>query len=273
MSRAVGYPVFRLAALLALVAAACAPAPAAPGPGPEPTGTYKIGWLTDVAGPARDLYYTNYEGAKLYFQDLNDRGGINGHKVEILLEDVGTDPQKAATAAARLIQAGVLLIGGLTTEGSQPPVYEAARRASIPVVTGHSARPDMFPPADPLLFTVGNVFEIDGDARAEVVARIFPQGTMVACYVHDVPAKAAVCDRFLDGLRDLGFRRGPHVNAPIATADFGPYVRPVVENPVDLFAIISIPAHVQGVVAAAANLGYRGAMLIQMTATPEYVTS
>ena len=42
---------------------------------------YKIGYITDLSGPLAGSYTPTWQGFDLYIKALNDRGGVNGHKV------------------------------------------------------------------------------------------------------------------------------------------------------------------------------------------------
>jgi branched-chain amino acid transport system substrate-binding protein len=237
----------------------------------------KIGWLTDATSVTRGTYFPEYEGAKLYFSALNAAGGVGGRPVEIVQRDMKIDADLAVTSATDLIQnEKVIMLAGGTIEGRLPAVFDVVRKNSVPFLSGHSARPDMFPPSpDPLLFTVGNVFEAMSDARLKIwpklMEKIGVNGGEIGCYIHQAPAAQAVCNRWLDEQvkQTPAFKQGPIVNAPLQTTDFTSFVRPIASrNPAALFDI-SIASHAIGVAVAARNLGYKGPIVFSMTATPE----
>lgn len=237
----------------------------------------KIGWITDADSVSRDTYFPEFEGASLFFAELNESGGVNGQPVELIMENIQTDPGLATTAVTKLIeQDEVLMVAGGTLEGLLPPQFEVVREAGVPYLTGHSARPDMFgPDPDPLLFTVGNVFEAMSDARVDVwpllFAEEFPDGGSMGCYIHDAPAAVAVCDRWLEQqeLATPEWETGVIVKAPLQTTDFTSFVRPAVDDPPTAMFDISIASHAVGVAVAMRNLGYEGPLVFSMTATPE----
>jgi hypothetical protein len=198
---------------------------------------------------------------------------VRGH-AHLLTQCVHT---KILTAATKLLQDdGAIMLAGGTIEGRMPPIFDVVRQEGAPFLTGHSARPDMFPSSpDPLLFTAGNVFEAMSDARVEVwpllFAEQFPDGGVSACYIHEAPAAVAVCDRWLEeqAIATPQWQPGLIVNAPLQTTDFAPYVRPLVESDPDVLFDISIASHAIGVAVTARNLGYDGPIAFSMTATPE----
>lgn len=237
----------------------------------------KIGWLTDATSVTRGTYYPEFEGAQLFFEALNAEGGIEGRPVEVVMRDMKIDADLAVTSATDLVQGeNVLMLAGGTIEGRLPPVFDVVRSAGVPFLSGHSARPDMFPPEpDPLLFTVGNVFEAMSDARLEIWPKLMEEigvdGGEIACYIHQAPAAQAVCNRWLDEQIKLTpeFSQGPIVNAPLQTTDFTSFVRPIADADPAAFFDISIASHAIGVAVAARNLGYENPIVFSMTATPE----
>ena len=237
----------------------------------------KIGWITDASSITKSTYFPEYEGAKLFFQALNERGGVNGHPVEILMQDMKIDQAIAVTAANKLLKEdNVLALAVSTLEGRLPALFDVTRSVGAPMLTGHSARPDIFPPnADPWLFSVGNVFEAMSDARVQLwpqmFGKMFPNGGTSACYIHEAPAAVAVCNRWLAEQAKATPRWQPGViaKAPLSASDFTSYVRPVVDSNPTVFFDISIASHAVGVAVAARNLGYRGPIAFSMTATPE----
>jgi len=244
----------------------------------QATGTpIKIGWITDASSITKSTYFPEYEGAGLFFKTLNAHGGVNGHPIEILMQDMKIDQAVAVTAANKLLKEdNVLMLAVSTLEGRLPALFDVARSVSAPILTGHSARPDMFPTnADPLLFSVGNVFEAMSDARVQLwpqmFGKLFPNGGTSACYIHDAPAAVAVCNRWLDEQAKATpqWRPGVIAKAPLSASDFTSYVRPVVDSNPTVFFDISIASHAVGVAVAARNLGYRGPIAFSMTATPE----
>jgi branched-chain amino acid transport system substrate-binding protein len=81
------------------------------------------------------------EAVALAVEEWNEKGGILGHRIRLLLEDDRNDPAEAVAAAQRLVQAGVWgVIGHLTSAGSLPAsaIYQAA---GIPQITPSSTDP------------------------------------------------------------------------------------------------------------------------------------
>ncbi|NMM09564.1 MAG: ABC transporter substrate-binding protein [Polaromonas sp.] len=63
-----------------------------------------IGQSCQLSGPLATLTSEVRQGASLYFDHVNDAGGIRGRKIKILALDDGYDPKKAAENTRKLIQ-------------------------------------------------------------------------------------------------------------------------------------------------------------------------
>ena len=110
----------RLSTLATLVLAASA----APASGEEPI---KIGALLAVTGPAAFLGAPEARTLEMLAEEVNARGGIGGRKVQILVKDTGSSPEKAISFARQLIdEEKVFAIVGPSTTGETMAVKAVA---------------------------------------------------------------------------------------------------------------------------------------------------
>ncbi|WP_369243748.1 ABC transporter substrate-binding protein [Streptomyces sp. R41] len=63
----------------------------------------KLGGIYPLSGPA-SAYGTISKGVSAYFKNVNDKGGIDGRKVEFVVRDDGYQPPKAVEEARRLVE-------------------------------------------------------------------------------------------------------------------------------------------------------------------------
>src|SRR5919109_5629046 len=63
----------------------------------------KIGVIQPLSGPVAASGNYVRMGAEIARDWINARGGINGRKIELLIEDNKSDPKEAASAAEKLI--------------------------------------------------------------------------------------------------------------------------------------------------------------------------
>ncbi len=89
---------------------------------------YKIGALFAVTGPASFLGEPEKNTALMLQEQINKAGGINGHPLEIIIEDTKSDETQAVLSAKKLLENDkVLAIIGPSTTGESMalgPYYE-----------------------------------------------------------------------------------------------------------------------------------------------------
>lgn len=116
-------------ALVAIpVLGACAPKT------PEKEKVIKIGYLIDLTGPVSPSLGKNTLATWLSnYRDVNDRGGINGVRVDVLWEDYAFNVDRAVAAYKKFKDAGVVAIHPITTLAAEA-ITPLATRDKIPLV-------------------------------------------------------------------------------------------------------------------------------------------
>jgi len=133
--------------LLAVVIMAAAIPLAGVGCSSEEETPYKVGALLALSGPGSNLGIPEQRTLEMMEKQINDKGGINGHPLDIIIYDTETKADKCATLATRLIeQDQVLAILGPTTSGESKGIIESiVTPAKIPNVS-LAARLDIVTP-------------------------------------------------------------------------------------------------------------------------------
>jgi branched-chain amino acid transport system substrate-binding protein len=130
-----------LAAALLLTCAGCkgpkAPAPVKPPPMPKPTGTpYKIGAMFAITGDASSLGEPEKNTAEMLEKSINDAGGINGHPIDIIIEDTAGDNTRCLSAAQKLVDKdNVLAVVGPSRTGTTLAVIDLFESKQVPLIS------------------------------------------------------------------------------------------------------------------------------------------
>ncbi|WP_298269373.1 ABC transporter substrate-binding protein [Geobacter sp.] len=96
----------------------------------------RIGALFAVTGPASFLGEPEKNTMEMLVKDANARGGINGHRVELVVYDTQGDVTKAVQLANKLIKNDrVSVIVGPSTTGETMAVIPVAEKEKIPLVS------------------------------------------------------------------------------------------------------------------------------------------
>ena len=149
-----------------LAAAVLAAAFAAPLPAVA-QDTYRIGLTGALTGPPASTYAPAVEAMRVYLERVNAAGGINGKKVELVLQDDSAQPSKATANVKKLItQDNVILLINASLSSTYAPVVAEAKRANVPLLFASGVCPkEVYPPADPLLFCT-TAYAASYDSRA-----------------------------------------------------------------------------------------------------------
>ena len=72
--------------------------------GEETKESYKIGWFSPLTGTAATQGNAAHDAAQLYVKELNERGGLLGLPVELVVYDDVADTEQAVKIATKLVE-------------------------------------------------------------------------------------------------------------------------------------------------------------------------
>lgn len=113
---------------LATMATAALPAHAA-----DESGPIRIGWLSSLTGPLSSAAIAENQGVQFAVEEINNAGGINGRKLELLTRDTAGDPTKAVSYAKQLAYDDkVSFIIGPVNSGESLATVPILSKAGVP---------------------------------------------------------------------------------------------------------------------------------------------
>jgi branched-chain amino acid transport system substrate-binding protein len=145
-----------------------------------PTGaqeTIKIGFFAPITGPAAADGMSAKNAVELGVKEVNDGGGINGKKVELIVYDDRLKAEEAVAIANKLIERDKV-VGVVSGSYSGPTrvVAPILQKAGMPMVAGYAVHPDVTwnpntkKPND-FIFRNGFLGEVEGAAAAEFAVK------------------------------------------------------------------------------------------------------
>jgi len=169
----------------ALLLALSAPAFAAEMPGVTAT-EIKIGGVFPFSGPASSIGLVG-KGVLAYVQSINDRGGINGRKVNYIAMDDAYSPPKSVEHVRKLVDSDEVsfIFSQLGTPGNSATAKYLAVKGvpSIAIVSGSSKFTNV---QDYPLTTTGLVsYDVEGQIYAKYLTRMVPTGKYAILYQND----------------------------------------------------------------------------------------
>src|SRR6058998_4103491 len=188
---------------------------------------YRIGMSAAITGPASSTYAPTYEAYKVYFQRVNDAGGINGQKVEIAYEDDRGEPQRAAANAKKLGEGTILMVNA-STSATYKPFMTESETERIPLLFGGGVCPrEAFPPASPLIFC-STSFGSKWDSRMAlgfIKEQSGGRKVKVGFAAQDIPLSRIELEFAEQHAKELGMDTIPVVVVPGAASDFTPFAQ------------------------------------------------
>jgi len=140
----------------------------APAPGVTDTEVL-IGNVQDLSGPMKELGAVLPHGSNMYFQYINDQGGVHGRSIKMLIEDHGYSPQKAVAATKKLVEKDQVfclyqVIGTSPCEAIRPILAETGTPLIAPA-TNSGTMSDLSRKAGDLIFHTDTGY----DRQAEIL--------------------------------------------------------------------------------------------------------
>lgn len=174
---------FKLAS--ALVLALSGPAFAADTPGVT-ANEIKIGGIFPFSGPASSIGLVG-KGVLAYVQSINDRGGINGRKINYIAYDDAYSPPKAVEHARKLVESDevAFMFGQLGTPGlsATAKYFTTKKIPTLAIISGSAKFTNV---ADYPLTTTGLVsYDTEGKIYAKYLTRTLPNAKYAILYQND----------------------------------------------------------------------------------------
>lgn len=104
--------------------------------------TIEIGYFGDLTGPTFNFGQSAINGVLMATSEANQAGGINGRKIDVVIEDDKGSPEEAARLTAKLIdrdKVAAIIAGG--TSGNSRAAAPKAQASHIPMISPSSTDP------------------------------------------------------------------------------------------------------------------------------------
>jgi branched-chain amino acid transport system substrate-binding protein len=190
--------------------------------------SFKIGISAAATGPASPNYAPNIEGLRLYVRAVNDRGGVAGSKIDLVVLDDKAAPSEAASNAKRLMDdEQVLAVALMSLSSTYAPMFQAATRTKTPVLLlgmGVCPANATGPQMNPFVFCGGSTSDPNTAAAWQVplvkaLAEKNKDKVKLALVAMDIPISRQGVDTMEQIAGKLGIEVGDKQAIPPASAD------------------------------------------------------
>ena len=132
--------------------------------------TIPIGFFGDISGPTYNFGQSAYNGTIMAADEINQAGGINGRRLDVVFQDDKGSPEIAAQSASKLIQQyKVVAIIGAGASGNSLAAAPNAQSASVPLIAPSSTHPAVTQAGD-YIFRACYIDAFQGEVMARFAA-------------------------------------------------------------------------------------------------------
>jgi branched-chain amino acid transport system substrate-binding protein len=142
-----------------------------------------LGMHTDLSGPAATYGVSSSNAVKMRFDEANDKGGVHGRKIRLVVEDTQYQVPRAVQAGAKLINRDRIfaMVAGLGTPMNNA-LFKDQLEAGVPNLFPLSAARSMFEPFHKLKF-YGAATYVD-QVKAGINYFVIKKGKKAVCAMY-----------------------------------------------------------------------------------------
>ena len=164
----------------------------------------KIGFFGDLSGPTFNFGESAKNGLLMAADEINLAGGIDGRRIDVVLDDDGGSPEKAAMLTGRLIdQDKVVAIIAGGTSGNSRAAAPKAQSAKIPLISPSSTDPAVTQVGD-YIFRACFVDAFQGEVMARFAANSLKAKKAAILFDFNSPYGRGLTDYFELSFSKLG---------------------------------------------------------------------
>lgn len=219
-------------------------------------GAIVLGQSAAFSGPAAQLGIQFHQGAKLWFDQLNARGGIAGRNVEIKNLDDGYEPERCVANTQALIDADVFALFGYIGTPTSLAALPLVKKSQIPFIAPFTGAMGL---REPLLRNVFHLRASYNDETALIVRQLTNLGLkkIAVFYQNDSYGKAGL-DGSVLALGKIGLKPVAQATVERNTVDVDVAVKTILASAPDAVIQISAYKSCAAFIRAARRAGYGG---------------
>lgn len=216
----------------------------------------RVGMPSGFTGSVAAGVKENHEGAKLYFDTINARGGVNGQKIELITVDDKFDPKVTVEVARELITKQRVLTlflnrGTPHTQALLPVLAEL----KVPLVGPSTGAMALHEPVNPWVFNVRATYQREAAKAIEHLASIGM--TRIAMLETDDSFGADSALGALKGFSKVNQRPALHEKFPRDKPDFTKLAKEVAESNAQAVLVIGSAGNTANAIQAIRAAGSR----------------
>jgi branched-chain amino acid transport system substrate-binding protein len=166
----------------------------------------KIGYFGDLSGPTFNFGQSAINGVLMATDQVNQAGGINGRRIDVVITDDKGSPEEAARLTAKLIdhdKVVAIIAGG--TSGNSRAAAPRAQSSHVPLISPSSTDPAVTLVGD-YIFRACFVDEFQGEVMASFAFNSLKAQKAAVLYDFNSPYGRGLTNFFQTSFKRLGGR-------------------------------------------------------------------
>jgi branched-chain amino acid transport system substrate-binding protein len=200
-------PVTVLAVLLCVVGALVSACGDDDGGGGGGDGPIKVGGIFDLSGPTSDVGVAYADGIKDRVEQVNQEGGIDGRKIELISDDYAYEVPQAEQLYSRLKSEQVVAIQGWGT-GDTEALSPSITQDKIPYLSASYSENVADPAETPYNFVPGMTYSDQMRAVLDYISEQAGGPTEVAVFHNDSPFGESPVEDGRSHIEEQGYEIG-----------------------------------------------------------------
>lgn len=200
----------------------------------------RIGFVGELTGINATLGVQGRNGAQIAVDDINQRGGVNGRPLELVVRDDQASPEQVAAIDQELIDSGIFLLTGHLTSWESLNA-KAVIDSSNAILISPTTSSTLFTGSRDTFFRLIPSNDQQGYALAEYAGKTL--GLRRAAILHDednISFTDPLVEAFIERFRNLGGEETTHLHfSSKARPDFQPIVDALRQQDADLLLVIA----------------------------------
>lgn len=215
-----------------------------------------LGTIQDLSGPLAGFGKQVRAGMQLRVEELNEQGGVNGRRIQLLVEDSGYDPKRAVLAAQKLVNQDKIFamvghIGTAQNLAAMPVQFEKNVVNFFPV----TAAREMYDPFHRLKYSFASTYY--EQMRTAVPKLVKEKGAKKVCSIYQDDEFGLEVQRGADeGLKSMNITMAEKTTFKRGSTDFSSQVARLKAADCDLVVMGTIIRETIGTIATARRSGY-----------------
>jgi branched-chain amino acid transport system substrate-binding protein len=200
----------------------------------------KIGFLLPLTGSNAPFGQIQKKSALMAVAEINASGGINGKKIELMIEDTRSHPDTGRAAIEKLIRREkVLVIGGGFSSSATWATISIAQQNKMPFLVNSAAADKITEQNWEYIFRLNQPVSERFETFASFVKAIATDIRSVAIIHAETLASASEARRFFNAARELNLNPAIRESYEASRNDFKPLLGRVKTQNVDLVYLVA----------------------------------